>query len=324
MGFWGPQSRADFEKNGYEGGGLSDWLFGGDATQNMRVEPETARYQRGYLQNDFMKRGAPQQNTAQSDATRNQQQQLAGMLMQQASGQRQGAGEMAVQRQANNAMANQTSAAQMSRGANAALAQRNASRANADIGVNAAGQAGIAQMQDQQSAQNQLGGLLGTQRQQDIGVAGANQQSQLAQQQQQLAALAQMLGVDQATLQADLEKRKLQAEDKGSAGSLAQGFGTMMAMSDRDAKTDISDADVEVDRILLNLEPKAYSYKDEKHGKGRRVGIMAQDLERTELGASIVEETPEGKMLDVNKALSLALAAVARLDARVRELEQRG
>ncbi len=203
-------------------GDAKTWMFGGDATKGMQSGPQTGDYQRGYLQNDFMNRSAPMMNTGQADQTRGQQGQLAQMLFQQANGQTQGAGELAVQRQANNAMANNTSAAQMARGANTAMAMRNAARTNADIGVNAAGQAGIAQLQDQQSAQNQLGGLLGTQRGQDIQTAGANQQAQMQQQQLQLSALAQMLGVDQAALQQDLAKRGLALGDKGMFPSLLQ------------------------------------------------------------------------------------------------------
>lgn len=198
------------------------WLVGGNATKGMQTQPQTADYQRGYLQQDFMKRDAPTMNTAQADQTRGQQGQLAQMLFQQAQGLTKGAGERAVERQAGNAMAQQVSQAQMARGAGAGMAARNAARTSADIGTNAAGQAGIAQLQDQQSAQNQLGGLLNATRGQDIQTAGANQQAQLAQQQQQLAALAQMLGVDQAALQQDLAKRGLAAQDKGMLPSLLQ------------------------------------------------------------------------------------------------------
>lgn len=305
--------------------GAKSWLFGGNATKGMASGPASGAYQTGYLQNDFMNRAAPQMNAGQADQTRGQQGQLAGMLFQQASGARPGAGEMAVNRQVGSAMAQQTAAAQMARGANAALAARNAARSTADIGVNGAGMAAQAQMQDQTNAQNQLGGLLGQMRGQDIGVAQGNQQAQMQQQQLQLAALAQMLGVDQAALQQDLAKRQLASTDKGMLPSLLQTGGTIAAAaaSDKRLKKDIAPADREVDNLLLNLTPYAYSYKDEKHGVGRRVGIMAQDLEASAIGAEIVMDTPEGKMLDVNKALSLALAAVARLDARVRELENR-
>lgn len=208
--------------------GFKDWLLGGNATKGMPTGPQTGNYQRGYLQNDFMQRQAPTMDTSQSDQARAQQSRLADMLMQTAQGTRQGAGEMAVQRQAGNAMANQTSAAQMARGANAALAARTAARANADIGVNAAGQAGIAQMQDQQAAVGQLGGLLGQTRQQDIGIAGANQQSQLSQEQLQLSALAQMLGVDESALRQDLARRSLQMQDKGALPGLLQTGGQIL------------------------------------------------------------------------------------------------
>lgn len=219
-------------KKAYENrGGIKDWLVGGSAARGMPGAPKTADWQRTYLQTSTQQPAplmtAP--STAMSDQSRGQQNQLASMLFQQAAGTRPGAGELAVQRQAQNAMAQQASMAQMARGANAALAGRNAARMNADIGVNAAGQASIAQLQDQQSAQNQLGGLLGAIRSQDIGVRGqdigvgqGNQQAQLAQQQQNLAALAQLLNVDVATLQQDAARRGINLQDKGMLPSLLQ------------------------------------------------------------------------------------------------------
>lgn len=205
-----------------------NWMFGGNATKGMASGPASGAYQTGYLK-QFNDRAAPMMSTGQSDQVRAQQGQLAGMLFGQATGANPGAGEMAVNRQVGSAMAQQTAQAQMARGANSALAARNAARANADIGVNGAGQAAIAQMQDQTNAQNQLGGLLGGMRQQDIGIAGANQNAQMQQQQLQLGALAQMLGVDQATLQQDLAKRGLQMQDKGMLPGLLQAGGQIGA-----------------------------------------------------------------------------------------------
>ncbi len=211
-----------YDPSSWDWGGAKNWLFGGNATKGMQSGPQTADYQRGYLQNDFMKRQAPTMATGQSDQTRGQQSQLADMLFKQANGTTPGAGEMAVNRQIGQANAAQTAQASMARGANAALAARNAARNQAEIGVNGAGQAGIAQMNDQTAARGQLGGLLGQQRGQDIGVAQGNQQAQMQQQQLQISALAQMLGVDEAQLRQDLAKRQLQAGDKGMAGTLAQ------------------------------------------------------------------------------------------------------
>ncbi len=302
--------------------GKSEWLFGGGATKDMSTQPQTADYQRGYLQN-FANRAPVTADATQSDQSRGQQQQLANMLFAQSRGQTPGAGEMAVNRQAGQSLAAQTSLASQARGANAGMAMRNAARNQADIGTNAAGQASIAQMQDQTNAQNQLGGLLGTQRGQDIGMAQGNQNAAVQQQQMQLAALAQMLGVDKAALEQDLEKRKLQTQDTGFGGSLLSGLGGIMAKSDERAKTDIVDASDEIDVMLLHLDPKRYRYKDEADGEGSRVGVMAQDLARSEAGRDAVV-THNGQLhIDLAKALSLALAAVARLDARVRELEGR-
>ncbi len=201
--------------------GVKEFFFGGDATKGMKTQPQTADWQRTYLKT-AAEQGAPTLSTGQIDQSRGQQNQLASMLFNQARGLTPGAGELAVQRQANNALANQASMAQMSRGAGVGMAARTAARNAADIGTNAAGQASIAQMQDQQAAQGQLGSLLNATRSQDIQVAGANQSSQLAQQQQNLGALSQLLGVDQAALQQDAARRQIAAGDKGMLPSLLQ------------------------------------------------------------------------------------------------------
>lgn len=136
-----------------------------------------------------------------------------------ASGRQAGAGELAVNRQLGQATAAQIAAARASRGGNAALAARAAARNTAELGLAGAGQAAQAQMQDQQAANAQLGSLYGQMYGQDAQVAQqnaqlgqqaslANLQAELAQRgmndQQQIAALAQMLGWDQAQVAAKL------------------------------------------------------------------------------------------------------------------------
>lgn len=218
--------------------GFKNWMFGGDATKGMPTGPQDNDWLRTHLKTST-EQAAPTIGpaaTGLTDQSRGQQGQLAQMLFRQAAGQAPGAGELAVQRQANNAMANQASMAQMARGAGAGMAARNAARTSADIGTNAAGQASIAQMQDQQAAQGQLGSLLGTmrgqdlgQRGQDIGVSQGNQQAQLAQQGQNLQAVGQLLGVNQAQMQQDAARRQLALQDKGMAGSLLQVGGQLGA-----------------------------------------------------------------------------------------------
>jgi hypothetical protein len=54
-----------------------------------------------------------------------------------------------------------------------------------------------------------------------------------------------------------------------------------------------------------------------------RAGIMAQDLEDTPDGKSVVKSTPVGKMLDQKRALSFVMANQAGLDKRLARIEGR-
>lgn len=208
--------------------GLKTWLMGGKATEGMASAPQTADYQRNYLQG-MLGRQAPMMDASQQGQFRGQQQQLADRLNLVAQGKAPGAGEMAVNRQVGQATAAQLAQAQMARGANAALANRTAARNNAGLGVAGAGQAAMAQLQDQSAANAHLGQLLGTARAQDIGIAQGNQGAQMQQQQLQLQALAQMLGVDVAQLNQDLAKRGLAMQDQGILPSLLQIGGSIGA-----------------------------------------------------------------------------------------------
>ncbi len=231
MGF-GTVTREQYAQGARPGVGpaLGDWLFGGKDTRGIASGPATGAFQTQYAQG-MLDRSAPMMDTTQSNQARGQQQNLADMLFRTASGTAPGAGEMAVNRQIGQAQAAQAAQAMAARGANAALANRTAARANADLGVNGAGQAAIAQTNDQTAAMGNLGQVLGGMRGQDVTVAGANQQAQMDQQKIQLAALAQMLGVDVATLQQDLAKRGLQMQDKGILPGLLQMGGSSAAAS---------------------------------------------------------------------------------------------
>jgi hypothetical protein len=80
------------------------------------------------------------------------------------------------------------------------------------------------------------------------------------------------------------------------------------------------------DQMLSALEPVAYKYQPgsgEDPGQ-QRYGILAQDLERSPMGASIVHETPRGKEIDVGHGLTAALASLADLNRRLKGIETRG
>lgn len=111
------------------------------------------------------------------------------------------------------------------------------------------------------------------------------------------------------------------AAHMGMAGQAAkqsekqtQMFGSIMGMaSDERLKTDIVEVSKE-DLAEMKSYLKAYSfkYKDEKFGEGNWIGVMAQDLEKSKLGKTLVFEDESGnKILDVRKVMSLFLATMA-------------
>ena len=75
--------------------------------------------------------------------------------------------------------------------------------------------------------------------------------------------------------------------------------------------------------MLDGIKAKSYAYKDQAMGQGQRVGVMAQDVAKSPAGAAAVRPVAGHQTLDVNKALSLALAATGRLHQRVKALESK-
>lgn len=79
-------------------------------------------------------------------------------------------------------------------------------------------------------------------------------------------------------------------------------------------------------RTLDTINPYTYRYKDdiaEAMGEDTapRVGIMAQELERSPAGADVTGTGPNGKVIDLNRAASFNLAANAGLNQRLDQLE---
>lgn len=267
-------------------------------------------------------RAAPPIDPAFRNAQLAQMQQLQGI----AGGQQQGAGELAVQRQVGNALAAQQAGARMARGPNAGLAMRGAANQSAALGLSGAGMGQQAAMGDQMNAQGLLAQIGAQGRQGDLGVGQLQLGQTQANDQYQLGLLSQLTGLSIAQLQAQSAEYAAKMGKPGMAGPLigaAGQIGAAAAMSDERLKTEISDAHDDIDEMLEALRPKRYRYKDEKHGAGSRVGIMAQDMERSRAGRDVVRELPDGKALDINAALSAALASSARLHERLRKVETR-
>jgi len=95
--------------------------------------------------------------------------------------------------------------------------------------------------------------------------------------------------------------------------------------SDIRAKTNISAAGDDVERFLDALNAYQYEYKDENApgaDPGMFTGVMAQDLEKSPMGASFVQDTPLGKVVDYGHGLAAILASQANIHDRLRNLEE--
>jgi hypothetical protein len=79
--------------------------------------------------------------------------------------------------------------------------------------------------------------------------------------------------------------------------------------------------------FLDALQATSFEYKKEAKGlpgagEGRRLGIMAQDLEKAgPVGKSMVKDTPTGKQVDMGVGFGAILAAQSSLNERLKQLE---
>lgn len=116
---------------------------------------------------------------------------------------------------------------------------------------------------------------------------------------------------------ADASARQQDKEEKFTGdvlGKMGQ-YGAAL-LSDEEEKTDIQPAGVDIDEFMASLDPKKFRYKDpSKDGadEGEQVGVMAQDLEKTPVGRTMVKNTKDGKKIDPLRAISVMLAALAEL-----------
>jgi hypothetical protein len=134
----------------------------------------------------------------------------------------------------------------------------------------------------------------------------------------------------------------------GAGGQVGAAFAGAPPTSDRAAKTDVkplySDergktdkaklldsydskgGEDEVAQLLDNLVPYKYRYKNTAEpgtAPGERYGIMAQDLEKSPMGASIVIEDGGRKKIDPGQAVGVLLAAMSRMNQRLKKAEKR-
>ncbi len=258
--------------------------------------------------------------------TRARQTTLADALAAQASGKGPSLANAQLQQGTDRNIQAQMAMAASQRGAGAAGAGRQLAYQQAASRQQMAGDAATLRLNEQMQAQNQLGGLL-------AGMRGADDQQNRYFEQQANDLYTQQMQARQAReslgVQYDLGLRGVAVNGQGqamqAAGSgLAALGGLAFLASDERLKKDIEPGGKDLGAFLDALSSNKYKYKDEKHGKGEFYSPMAQDLEKTPVGRSMVEDTPEGKMVNYSRGLGALLAGLADTHQRVKKLEGKG
>lgn len=156
-----------------------------------------------------------------------------------------------------------------------------------------------------------------------------------AQQQAQLQAGIQLeqLRAQQASNQADLNLGLIGAATGNTTARRGQDIGLLGAaansgaglagvlLSDERAKENIEDAGDEFKDFLNALSASKYTYKKE-HGGEKAYSVMAQELEKTPVGKTMVERRPDGlRQVNYGRGLAVMLASQAALNERLNKLE---
>jgi hypothetical protein len=136
---------------------------------------------------------------------------------------------------------------------------------------------------------------------QPVSLVGPAMQNQLAQQQMQSQFWNNLIG-----------------------GGAMLGAGAL-AHSDVEAKEEFADPAPAIEEFLEAAEPSEYSYKPEYKssplaGEGRYVSPMAQGLERSTIGRSMVVDTPAGKVVDYGKSFGALLGSLSHLNKKLNSI----
>lgn len=292
-------------------------LFGGKSSPGPKLDTSIANQ----AQADVQKQVA---------ASRAASQGLISDLQAQSRGQGPSLADAQLRQAGNRNLAQQLASAASMRGGNPAALQRALVMQQGQQGRDLAEQSAVAKLQERQMAQQGLQGLALGQQQQDLSQVmdparlradmerarfDADVARRNAVKQQQNAVLT---GILDAGARAGAAMTTGGASEAGKAGTSGMGG------SDKNMKKDIKSGSKDVKSFLDALSAKSYEYKDtSKPGtaEGPRVGIMAQDLEKSKMGKTLVKDTPDGKMVDTVQGYGAILAAQAELNKRLKALE---
>ena len=93
--------------------------------------------------------------------------------------------------------------------------------------------------------------------------------------------------------------------------------------SDKRVKENVKSGKEATYEMLDGLVSALWNYKNKKMGDGKQLGVMAQDLEKSQLGDQMVEESKDGKKINFAKGFAAILAANADLHRRLKAVEAR-
>lgn len=198
-------------------------------------------------------------------------------------------------------MAQQRSMAASASPANAAMAARQASMNMGRATSGMAGQAVTAQLAERQAAEKALADMILRQREQDMNVA---------------------LGSRRTAVDA-YGNVKPEGSTLDKWGGAITGAATVATKSDERLKRDIKDGDSAANRVIDGLKSYRFKYKDEKYGKGERLGIMAQGIERAGLKHAVIDE-PDGKAIHAGHLSTANTAMIGAHGRRLSKLEGKG
>ncbi len=311
--------------------------------QERKIDPNAfkianaAQNQKEAAANAKKSRETAWQASKQEQQARAGQSRLIDQLREQADGKGPSLAEAQLRSASDRTLAQQLAAAASQRGGNQASLQRALAQSQASSGAQLAQDAATMRMQEQNAAREQLASALQAQR-------GTDVQSQLSQEQLATQRLGQSfdMGTAQQQALANLEKMRTdqflaaqgltatgqQAASQAQAGLLGGvigGVGAAMG-SDKNMKKDVKDSSKDVNKFLDALSSKKYKYKDDSEAgtaPGQRYGIMAQDLEKSPMGKSFVQEINGNKMVDTVQGFGAVLAAQSELHKRLKELENK-
>jgi hypothetical protein len=187
-------------------------------------------------------------------------------------------------------------------------------------------------LQDQVSAVRSSPGLNPALQARLIQNAGQNAQTEVAKQgtiaklAEQDANVNQLSNAVMGAGNQEIGRQQAEGQAQGSRydrfGKTLSAVGTAMAASDERSKKNIHDTQGEASDLIDHLKGKLYEYKDNSNGEGVHVGIMAQDLEKSPLGRSMVFEENGMKKVDFGKGFGAVLAAVTEINDRLKDLEK--